>query len=152
VDVIAEFGGTSVRPYAQLAFAQFAGLEWTNPSNAADTWGLSDSALITIAGGARFGGKFYGKAALGVLVWPEVSRVDYTSGYAEPVFESGALVTFAVGGGAEFKLGKLVAVADAEFAFVPAPEPTQRASVFWPNFTAEGTNVLRIAGAIGFTF
>lgn len=152
-ELLAEFGsGRKVNPYAQLSISQFTGQRWTNPDDASDSWVASDGSVTMIAGGARFGGRYYGKAALGLLLWPEVKRIDYFSGYEEAILESGAVFAFALGGGAEFKLGKLKAYVDAEFLLGMAPERGENAVVFWPKFEPGGMNSFRLAGGVGFSF
>ena len=154
-EVVGEFGaGKKIMPYAQVSLSQFAGQKWTNPSDptGADTWLASDSSLTLVAGGVRFGGRFYGKAAVGLWLWPEVSRVDYFNGYAEPIFASGAAGVLTVGGGAEFKLGGLKAYVDAEFVLGGAPAKAENAVVFWPEFEAAGMNSFKIAGGVGLSF
>ncbi len=57
-----------------------------------------------------------------------------------------------MGGGAEFKLGKLKAYVDAEFLLGMAPERGENAVVFWPNFEAGAMNVIKIAAGGGIRF
>ena len=153
IDVVGEFGaGKKITAYAQFSLSQFSGQRWTNPADADDSWLASDTGLAFVAGGARFGGTFYAKAAAGLLLWPEVSRVAYVSGYDEPILASGVTVAFAAGGGAEFKLGKLKAYVDAEYMLGTAPAKAENAVIFWPNFKAAETSSFKLAGGVAFSF
>jgi len=150
-----EFRGGRARPYAEFAYAQFYGQRWTNPSNSADSWIASDGGVATLAGGAKFGlGRtFYAKAALGLLFWPQVSRIDYYTGGNWPILDAGASVALALGGGAEFELGKLRAYADLEFALGTKPsDGTEDAMLFWPSFEAAGVSELKLTGGVRLSF
>ncbi len=152
-EAVGESGaGKKLRPYAQVSVSQFSGQRWTNPDDANDSWAASDGSVALVALGARFGGRYYGRAAVGLMLWPEVKRIDYFSSYEEVIFEGGALLAFALGGGAEFKLGRLKAYVDVEYLMGMAPERGENAVVFWPNFEAGGMSSFKLAGGVAFSF
>jgi hypothetical protein len=151
-EVTGEFGAGSFRPYAQLSLSQFYGKKWTNPGTPADSWLASESTVTVIAGGARLGGKAYGKASVGLVLWPEVSRVDYSDGTADPILAGGVGFTAAVGGGAEFRLGGLRAYVDLEYVLGPTPARGANATVYWPEFKAAEASSLKLTGGLGLSF
>lgn len=155
LEVVYEFPARKkFRPYAQLAQAYFSGQRWTNPSNPGDSWIASDGAVTALLGGAKFelGRSFYAKAGAGILFWPEVSRIDYYTGGDWAILDSGASLALALGGGAEFKLGKLTAYADLEWAIGTGPSETEDAMLFWPRFESSGVGELKLAGGVRLSF
>ena len=150
LDIVGEFSGGKF--YAQITTASYAGLTYTNPDDASDSYLLSEAAFTYVGGGAKFGSTFYGKVGAGFVMWPEVSRIDAFSGWSEPVLAATTGFALALGGGAEFAIGAVTAFADLEYQILPAPEKAENAIVFWPQFEAEGMNVFSFKTGVGITF
>jgi len=150
LDIVGEFSGGTF--YAQFSTASYTGLIYTNPNDANDSYLLSDAALTFIGGGAKFGTTFYGRIGAGIVMWPEVERIDASSGWGTPVLAATTGFALALGGGAEIALGSIKAYADLEYAILPAPEKAENAVVFWPQFEAEGMSVISFKTGVGITF
>jgi len=153
-EAVGEFGGGKVRPYAKLGLASFAGQLYENPSNPGDAWVASDGTVMSILGGAKISfGVAYAKAALGLAMMPEMSRIDNFTGTTHVILDPSSPFTLAVGCGAELRIGKLKAYADLELDFVGAPATqTEDAYLQWPQFEPAPTTVTTLTGGIGLSF
>lgn len=137
--VSAEFTrGKSLAPYVGVGMSSFWGKVWADPDDPWEVWQAEDGRFISVLGGVRLGGRFYGRLGGGLVFWPE-ARLSNVFGLGETsVYRPGAKFGFEAGGGFRFKLFGLKAFLEADYRLNTAPAASAEAKATWAGFSRGG--------------